>query len=128
MGTEKRIETVDDLKVQLEGLMNSLATLSAEKSKMEAHFHADRKHLKSEKDQVPQFNLNKCQSLFIKTVLIELVLNCLYQYEKAIRDLREKCKKLQTNAHAEMENLKYKLIMERHEREKDQVHHMSLMK
>lgn len=46
------IETVQELKNQLGMLMNSLATLSAEKSKMEANFQLDKKQLRSERDEV----------------------------------------------------------------------------
>lgn len=45
-------ETVDHLRTQLTTLMNSLATLSAEKSRMEASFQADKKQLRSEKEEV----------------------------------------------------------------------------
>lgn len=45
-------ETVEQLKNQLGMLMNSLATLSAEKSKMEANFQVDKKQLRSERDEV----------------------------------------------------------------------------
>jgi hypothetical protein len=45
-------ETVDHLRTQLATLMNSLATLSAEKSRMEASFQADKKQLRSEKEEV----------------------------------------------------------------------------
>lgn len=45
-------ETVVQLKNQLDTVMNSLATLSAEKSKMEANFQMDRKQLRNERDEV----------------------------------------------------------------------------
>jgi hypothetical protein len=47
--------------------MNSLATLSAEKSRMEASFQADKKQLRSEKEEV----MLKC----LKTDLLKLFLN-----------------------------------------------------
>lgn len=45
-------ETVEGLKTQLATLMQSLATLSEEKSRMEACFQADKKSLRSEKEEV----------------------------------------------------------------------------
>jgi chromosome segregation ATPase len=45
-------ETVEHLHTQLATLMNSLATLSAEKSRMEASFQADKKQLRFEKEEV----------------------------------------------------------------------------
>jgi hypothetical protein len=71
-------ETVDHLHTQLTTLMNSLATLSAEKSRMEASFQADKKQLRSEKEEV----LLK----YLKSELLKLFLNtgcgqcgCLFQ-------------------------------------------------
>ena len=49
---EKKTETACDLKLQLNTLMDSLATLSAEKSKMEAQFQTDRKQLRSDREEV----------------------------------------------------------------------------
>jgi len=57
--TSQSEETVDHLRTQLTTLMNSLATLSAEKSRMEASFQADKKHLRTEKEEV----LLKCLKL-----------------------------------------------------------------
>lgn len=54
-------ETVEQLKSQLGMLMNSLATLSAEKSKMEANFQVDKKQLRSERDEVRG---KACRSLY----------------------------------------------------------------
>ncbi|XP_039301536.1 GRIP and coiled-coil domain-containing protein 1-like [Nilaparvata lugens] len=45
-------ESVDHLKGQLATLMQSIATLSSEKSRMEATFQADRKALRVEKEEV----------------------------------------------------------------------------
>ena len=45
-----------------------------------------------------------------------------------MKDLREKLKQVQSKSHSEMEHLKYKLIMERHEREKEQTDHSAIMK
>lgn len=85
------IESVEQLKNQLGILMNQLATLSAEKSKMEANFQVDKKQLRSERDEC----------------------------EKVIKDLKERLKKAQNTNHSEIEHVKCKLIMERHEREKE---------
>ncbi|XP_076650679.1 GRIP and coiled-coil domain containing 88 kDa [Halictus rubicundus] len=93
-------ETVEQLKNQLDTLMNSLATLSAEKSKMEANFQMDKKQLRSEKDEC----------------------------EKIIKDLKEKLKKAQTTNYSEIEHVKCKLIMERHERDKEQADHAKMLK
>lgn len=45
-------DSVDQLKTQLTTLMNSIATLSEEKSKMEAGFQADKKQMRGEKEEV----------------------------------------------------------------------------
>ncbi|XP_061927818.1 GRIP and coiled-coil domain-containing protein 1 isoform X2 [Apis cerana] len=93
------IETIEKLKNRLDTLMNSLATLSAEKSKMEATFQQDKKQLRNERDEC----------------------------EKIIKDLKEKLKRAQTN-YSEIEHVKCKLIMERHEREKEQADHAKMIK
>ncbi|CAL7948401.1 unnamed protein product [Xylocopa violacea] len=93
-------ETIEKLKGRLDTLMNSLATLSAEKSKMEANFQQDKKQLRSERDE----------------------------YEKVIKDLREKLKRAQTTNYSEIEHIKCKLIMERHEREKELADHAKTIK
>ena len=49
------------------------------------------------------------------------------QCEKIIKDLKEKLKKAQTN-YSEIEHVKCKLIMERHEREKEQADHAKMIK
>ncbi|XP_018368088.1 PREDICTED: GRIP and coiled-coil domain-containing protein 1 isoform X2 [Trachymyrmex cornetzi] len=90
-------ETIEQLKNQLDVLMNQLATLSAEKSKMEANFQIDKKQLRSERDEC----------------------------EKVIKDLKDRLKKAQNINHSEIEHVKCKLIMERHEREKE---HSDLVK
>ncbi|XP_076636102.1 GRIP and coiled-coil domain containing 88 kDa isoform X2 [Colletes latitarsis] len=93
-------ETVQELKNQLGTLMNSLATLSAEKSKMEANFQVDKKQLRNERDE----------------------------YEKLVKDLKEKLKKTQNTNYSDTEHIKCKLIMERHEREKEQADHAKMIK
>lgn len=45
-------ESIDDLKNRLDVLMNSLATLSAEKSRMEANFQSDKRQMRLERDEV----------------------------------------------------------------------------
>ncbi|GAB1862965.1 GRIP and coiled-coil domain-containing protein 1 [Camponotus japonicus] len=84
-------ETVEQLKNQLGVLMNQLVTLSAEKSKMEANFQIDKKQLRNDRDEC----------------------------EKVIKDLKERLKKAQNVNHSEIEHVKCKLIMERHDREKE---------
>ncbi|XP_066993533.2 GRIP and coiled-coil domain-containing protein 1 isoform X2 [Anabrus simplex] len=84
-------ETREQLHQQLTTLTNSLATLSAEKSRMEASFQADKKQLRQEKEE----------------------------REKVIKELQEKNQLLSN----EIENLKSKLIVERHERDKEQSDH-----
>lgn len=84
-------ETVEQLRTQLGVLMNQLTTLSVEKSKMEANFQIDRKQLRSERDEC----------------------------EKVIKDLKDRLKKAQNVNYSEIEHAKCKLIMERHEREKE---------
>ncbi|XP_046835565.1 GRIP and coiled-coil domain-containing protein 1 [Vespa crabro] len=100
LAIQRDTETVKQLKNQLETLMNSLATLSAEKSKMEANFQSDRKQLRMEREEC----------------------------EKVIRELKEKLKKGQNHNVSEIEHVKCKLIMERHEREKERANHASTIK
>lgn len=89
-----------DLKVQIGTLMNSLATLSAEKSRMEASFQADKKQMRQE----------------------------LQAKEKAIKDLNEKIKALSAQHVNELEKAKSKLIVERHDREKEVNDHMLMVR
>nr|BAN20798.1 GRIP and coiled-coil domain-containing protein 1, putative [Riptortus pedestris] len=94
-GSEESDESAEKLKNQLTTLMNSLATLSEEKSRMEAGFQADKKQLRSEK--------------------LEL--------EKKIKEMQAQLEH-ETRAHlSEMENFKSKLIIERHQREKEHNDH-----
>ncbi|KAG7206272.1 hypothetical protein KM043_003655 [Ampulex compressa] len=97
---ETGTETAEQLKNQLDMLMNSLATLSAEKSKMEANFQIDKKQMRSERDEC----------------------------EKVIKDLKDKLRKAQNHNYTELEHVKCKLIMERHEREKEQADHSKVTK
>lgn len=50
------------------------------------------------------------------------------QHEKTIKDLKDKLKRTQHNTHSEVEHVKYKLIMERHEREKEQGDNSAMIK
>ncbi|XP_058799774.1 GRIP and coiled-coil domain-containing protein 1 isoform X3 [Phymastichus coffea] len=93
-------DSVEVLKNQLETLMNSLAVLSAEKSRMEASFQNEKKQIRSERDEC----------------------------ERVIKTMKEKMKRIQGHAMSEVEHLKYKLIMERHEREKEQTEHSTQTK
>lgn len=95
MSSEGNNETTDQLKSQLTTLMNSLATLSEEKSRMEAGFQADKKQLRTEK----------------------------LDLEKTIKEMQGRLDH-ETRAHlSEMENFKSKLIIERHQREKEHNDH-----
>ncbi|KAK9511618.1 hypothetical protein O3M35_000242 [Rhynocoris fuscipes] len=85
----------EEEKNQIGTLMNSLATLSEEKSRMEAAFQADKKQLRAEKMQL----------------------------ESVIKELQQQLEH-ETKAHlSEMENFKSKLIVERHQREKEHNDH-----
>ncbi|XP_073981876.1 GRIP and coiled-coil domain containing 88 kDa [Rhodnius prolixus] len=88
-------QTTDEETSKLSTLMNSLATLSEEKSKMEAAFQADKKQLRAEK----------------------------LQFENTIKELQQQLEH-ETRAHlSEMENFKSKLIIERHQREMEHNDH-----
>ncbi|CAG2061916.1 unnamed protein product [Timema podura] len=100
MEKEKEVETVDHLRTQLKTLMNSLATLSAEKSRMEASFQADKKQLRSGKEE----------------------------QEKLIKELQEKLSQSSYLRQSEIEDFKSRLIIERHERDKDQNNHGVMIK
>lgn len=80
--------------------MNSLATLSAEKSKMEASFQADKKALR--------------QELKVK--------------EKTITELQEKVQAATAQTKLEVEKVKSKLIIERHEWEKESNNQMLMIR
>lgn len=86
--------------MQLSTLMNSLATLSAEKSRMEALFQADKKQLKID----------------------------LASKDKLILELKERNKKKKTEAQLEIENARSKLIVERHSRDKDHNDNMLMVR
>lgn len=90
----------DDLKLQISTVMNSLATLSAEKSKMEASFQADKRHLRQE----------------------------LHEKDRVIKELQDKLRASQEKFNLELEKAKSKLIVERHEREKETNDHMLMVR
>lgn len=94
------VESPEQLKVQLQTLTDSLATLSAEKSRMEARFQADKKQLRHEKEE----------------------------RDKAIKDLEEKVQSLTKQHLFEMECVKSRLIVERHERDKERNDHAVMIR
>lgn len=81
----------DELQMQIATVMQSLATLSAEKSKMEASFQADKRNLRAE----------------------------LQHRDRAVAELQEKLKGAHAQSKLEVEKAKSKLIIERHEWEKE---------
>ncbi|KAE8749866.1 hypothetical protein FOCC_FOCC003335 [Frankliniella occidentalis] len=91
--------SVEQLRLQLATLTNALSTLSAEKSKMEAGFQADKKKLRQEKEEK----------------------------EKTIQDLQSQMKDLEKQHRLELEAVKSKLIVERHEREKEHTDHGAMI-
>lgn len=90
----------DDLQAQIATLMNSLATLSAEKSRQEASFQADRRQLR--------------QELTIK--------------DKMIKDLQERVKQAGAKQQVELEQHKSKLIVLQHDRDKEAQDHMVMVR
>lgn len=118
-------DTVDGLKSQLETLMNSLAVLSAEKSRMEASFQSEKKQIRGEREEV--CNIVRICDMFYQ-VENRKVTCFMLQYERVVKNLKDKLKRIQGHAVSEVEHLKYKLIMERHEREKEQTEHSTLTK
>lgn len=89
-----------ELKSQISTVMNSLATLSAEKSKMEQSFQADKRHLRQD----------------------------LQQKDKQIKDLQERYKAISIQNALELDKSKSKLIVERHDREKEMNDHMLMVR
>uniref|UniRef100_A0A6B2EFH7 Putative myosin class ii heavy chain n=1 Tax=Phlebotomus kandelakii TaxID=1109342 RepID=A0A6B2EFH7_9DIPT len=90
----------DNLQMQIATLMSSLATLSAEKSRMEASFQADKKQLRQE----------------------------IQQKDAILKDLQEKVKANSTQSSFDVEAVKSKLIVERHEREKETNDNMMMIR
>lgn len=89
-----------DLNKQIATLMNSLATLSAEKSRMEASFQADKRQMRQE----------------------------LQARDQHVRDLNDKIKAASNANTLEVEKVKSKLIIERHARDKEITDHMAMVK
>ncbi|XP_031625840.1 GRIP and coiled-coil domain-containing protein 1 [Contarinia nasturtii] len=93
-------DNVDQLRMQISTLMNSLATLSAEKSKMEASFQADKKTLRND--------------LKVK--------------DQTISELQEKLNGSAAQIKLEVEKVKSKLIIERHEWEKESNNQLAMIR
>lgn len=90
----------DQLRMQISTLMNSLATLSAEKSKMEASFQADKKSVRNE----------------------------LKQKDQTITELQGKLNGAAAQTKLEVEKVKSKLIIERHDWEKESGNQMAMVR
>ncbi|XP_067615400.1 GRIP and coiled-coil domain-containing protein 1 isoform X2 [Eurosta solidaginis] len=88
------------LQTQIMTLMNSLATLSAEKSRMEASFQADKKELRSQ----------------------------LQQKDQTISNLKETIKEVEDKAKTHLEEMKAKWIIECQEREKETNNQMVMIR
>ncbi|KAH8292229.1 hypothetical protein KR054_007360 [Drosophila jambulina] len=88
------------LQTQIITLMNSLATLSAEKSRMEASFQADKKQLRSQ----------------------------IAQKEQAIQELHARAKEQAARAKSDVDEVKAKWIVERQEREKETNNQMLMIR
>ncbi|XP_017113884.1 GRIP and coiled-coil domain-containing protein 1 [Drosophila elegans] len=88
------------LQTQIITLMNSLATLSAEKSRMEASFQADKKQLRSQ----------------------------IAQKEQAIQELHVRAKEQTARAKSDVDEVKAKWIVERQEREKETNNQMLMIR
>lgn len=82
----------EQFKSQMASITSALSTVTAEKSKMEAVFQADRKKLLQEKDDL----------------------------EKSVFGLQHQLKSLETHPNPRVEELKSRLIVEKHEREQEQ--------
>lgn len=89
-----------ELQRQIATVMNSLATLSAEKSKMEASFQADKKSMRNE----------------------------LKLRDRTIGELQEKLSVANKQTKLEVEKVKSRLIIERHEWEKESSNQMSMVR
>lgn len=93
-------EEKGQLQTQIITLMNSLATLSAEKSRMEASFQADKKQLRAQ----------------------------IAQKEQIIQELHAKAKEQAQRAKNDVEEVKAKWIIERQEREKETNNQMIMLR
>uniref|UniRef100_A0A7G3AR34 Putative myosin-11 tabanus bromius n=1 Tax=Lutzomyia longipalpis TaxID=7200 RepID=A0A7G3AR34_LUTLO len=99
-GQDTKAGDSDNLQMQIATLMSSLATLSAEKSRMEASFQADKKQLR--------------QEMQLK--------------DNALREMQEKLKAAGAQSNIDVESVKSKLIVERHEREKEANDNMMMIR
>lgn len=97
---EEQCEDKTSLQGQIATLMNSLATLSAEKSRMEASFQADKKAMRAQ----------------------------IQQKEQTINELQNTIKKNEELAKADVDEYKAKLIIERQEREKETNNQMLMIR
>lgn len=97
---EGQSEEKGQLQTQIITLMNSLATLSAEKSRMEASFQADKKQLRSQ----------------------------IAQKEQTIQELHVKAKEQIVRARQDIDEVKAKWIVERQEREKETNNQMIMLR
>lgn len=95
-GSEER----GQLQTQIITLMNSLATLSAEKSRMEASFQADKKQLRAQ----------------------------IAQKEQTIQELHAKAKEQAQRAKNDVDEVKAKWIIERQDREKETNNQMIMLR
>ncbi|XP_034486384.1 GRIP and coiled-coil domain-containing protein 1 [Drosophila innubila] len=93
-------EDKGQLQTQIITLMNSLATLSAEKSRMEASFQADKKQLRAQ----------------------------IAQKEQSIQELHVKAKEQALRAKQDVDEVKAKWIIERQEREKETNNQMIMLR
>ncbi|TDG41237.1 hypothetical protein AWZ03_012344 [Drosophila navojoa] len=93
-------EEKGQLQTQIITLMNSLATLSAEKSRMEASFQADKKQLRAQ----------------------------IAQKEQIIQELHAKAKEQAQRAKNDVDEVKAKWIIERQEREKETNNQMIMLR
>lgn len=93
-------EDKGQMQTQIITLMNSLATLSAEKSRMEASFQADKKQLRAQ----------------------------IAQKEHSIQELHVKAKEQATRAKNDVDEVKAKWITERQEREKETNNQMIMLR
>lgn len=98
--TDTNANNENATQTQVLTLMNSLATLSAEKSRMEASFQADKKQIRSQ----------------------------LNQKDNQINELQEKIKSMSQQAASDLENYKAKLIVERQEHEKETSNQMLMIR
>ncbi|XP_034662451.1 GRIP and coiled-coil domain-containing protein 1 [Drosophila subobscura] len=99
-GVDSNPSAEGQLQTQIITLMNSLATLSAEKSRMEASFQADKKQLRSQ----------------------------IAQKELSIQELHAKSKEQAAKAKADVDEVKAKWIIERQEREKETNNQMLMIR